>query len=99
MLILWNNHRTITDNYDRNFYFAYHGIRVASSADMLFVYKPADAHGTGLPWKNSDTDGVQYFTSDINIITSSRITSSWKKYQEKLIDFKIFEAEMEESDE
>ena len=62
---------------------------------MLFVYKPTDAHGTGLPWKNSDTDGVQYFTSGISIITSSRIANSWKKYQEKLVDFKTFEAEME----
>ena len=97
--ISWNNHRTLTDDYDGNFYFAHYGIWVASSADMLFVHKPADAHGTGLPWKNSDTDGVQYFTSGISIITSSRITSSWKKYQEKLIDFEMFEVEMEESDE
>jgi hypothetical protein len=70
--ISWNNQRTLTDDYGRNFYFADYGIRrVASSADMLFVHKPTDAHGTGLPWKNSDTDGVQYFTSGISIITSS----------------------------
>jgi hypothetical protein len=66
---------------------------------MLFVHKSADAHRTGLPWKNSDTDGVQYFTSGISIITLSRIASSWKRYQEKLIDFATFEAEIEELDE
>jgi hypothetical protein len=96
--ISWNNRRTLSDDYGGNFYFADYGIRVASSADMLFVHKPADAHGTGLPWKNSNTDGVQYFTSGISIITSSRIVSSWRKYQDKLIDLETFEAEMEESD-
>ena len=78
--ISWNNQRTLTDDYGGNFYFAHYGIRVASSADMLFVHKSADAHGTGLPWKNSDTNRVQYFTSGISIITSSRIANSWKKY-------------------
>ena len=96
--ILWNNQRTLTDDYGGNFYFADYGIRVASSADMLFVHRPADAHGTGLPWRNSDTSGVQYFTNGLSIITSSRIISSWKKYQDKLIDLERFEAEVEESD-
>ena len=65
---------------------------------MLFVHKPVDAHGTGLPWKNSNTGGVQYFTSGISIITSFRIVSSWRKYLDKLIDLETFEAEMEELD-
>ena len=47
--ISWNNQRTLTDDYGGNFYFADYGIRVASSAYMLFVHGPADAHGTGLP--------------------------------------------------
>jgi hypothetical protein len=96
--ISWNNRRNLSDDYGGNFYFADYGIRVASSADMLFVHKPADAHGTGLPWKNSNTGGVQYFTSGISIITSFRIVSSWRKYLDKLIDLETFEAEMEELD-
>jgi hypothetical protein len=96
--ISWNNRQILSEDYGGNFYFADYGIRVASSANMLFVHKPADAHGTDLPWKNSNTGGVQYFTSGISIITSSRIVSSWKKYQDKLIDLETFETEIKESD-
>jgi hypothetical protein len=96
--ISWNNQRTLSDDYGGNFYFADYSIQVASSANILFVHKPADAHGTGLPWKNPNTDGIQYFISGISIITSSRLASSWKKYQDRLIDLETFEAEIEESD-
>ena len=95
-IISWNNQRTLTDNYGGNFYFADYGIRVAGSENMLFVHKPADAHGTGLPWKNSDTDEVEYFTNGMSIITSPRIVGSWKKLKEKEIDLEKFGAEIEE---
>jgi hypothetical protein len=65
---------------------------------MLFIHRPADVHRTGLPWRNSDTSGVQYFTNGISIITSTQIISSWKKYQDKLVDLEKFETEIEESD-
>jgi hypothetical protein len=42
--------------------------------------------------------GFNILLSGISIITSSRIVSSWKKYQDKLIDLETFEAEIEESD-
>ena len=96
--ISWDNRWILSDNYSRNFYFAHYDIQVANSTDILFVYKPANTHGTDLPWKNLNIDRVQYFTTGISIITSSRIVSSWRKYQDKLIDLETFEAEIEESD-
>ena len=90
-IISWNNQRTLTDDYGGNFYFADYGIRVAGSENMLFVHKPVDAHGTGLPWKNSDTDEVKYFTNGMSIITSPRIVGAWKKLKEKEIDLEKFD--------
>lgn len=69
-----------------HFYFAKYGIRVRSAPNTLVIWMPEEDHGTGLSNISPQEAIKGLYQTGMSIVTSSFITSAWKKYEEKMMD-------------
>lgn len=75
--------RNAPPNGGGHFYLAQYGIRIALAPNTLFVWQPAQYHGTSLfEQLPGDTAILQ---SGLSIVTSNRLPGLWKRHQEKAV--------------
>lgn len=79
----WTNRRSLNDRHGGNFYLAQYGVRIAGSENACLVHEAQQAHGTGLPDRQTDDTGTSLFNNGMSIFTSGRLEKAWKKWRQQ----------------